>query len=193
MLPEAAAAAIKAYRQAGHTVPILSNNSFRRSYILKTMGPEANGLEGSSVTLVDKSASGQAFLEAFEAATGQMPEVTSSGAYDAAVMLMLASLVAAGDARKPREVTPAEIRRGLALINDRAGQVIRPTLADFQSAIVAIAKGQPVNYEGAYHSNDWDAVGDMFPPLVHWKVENQRFVEYELYGCSPQQPLCPTK
>ena len=41
--------------------------------------------------------------------------------------------------------------------------------------------------------NDWDAAGDMFPPLVHWKVENQQFVEYELYRCSPQQPLCPAK
>jgi hypothetical protein len=28
---------------------------------------------------------------------------------------------------------------------------------------------------------------------VHWKVENQQFVEYELYRCSPQQPLCPAK
>jgi hypothetical protein len=28
---------------------------------------------------------------------------------------------------------------------------------------------------------------------VHWKVENQQFVECELYRCSPQQPLCPTK
>jgi hypothetical protein len=56
-----------------------------------------------------------------------------------------------------------------------------------------IAKGKPINYEGAYDSGDWDAVGDMFPPLVHWKVENQQFVEYELYRCSPQQPLCPVK
>jgi hypothetical protein len=79
MLPEAAAAAIKAYRQAGHTIPILSNNSFRRNYILKGMGAEANGLEGSSVTLVDKSESGQAFLTAFAVATGQSPEMTSSG------------------------------------------------------------------------------------------------------------------
>jgi hypothetical protein len=56
-----------------------------------------------------------------------------------------------------------------------------------------IAKGKPIIYEGAYDSGDWDAAGDMFPPLVHWKVENQQFVEYELYRCSPQQPLCPAK
>ncbi len=193
MLPEAAAAAIKAYRQAGHAIPILSNNSFRRNYILKGMGAEANGLEGSSVTLVDKSESGEAFLKAFTAATGQSPEMTSSGAYDSTVTLMLAALVAAGDTGKPREVTPADIRHGLTSINNPAGRIVRPTVEDFRSAIGSIAKGEAINYEGAYASIDWDAAGDMFPPLVHWKVEKEQFVEYELYRCSPQQPLCPAK
>jgi hypothetical protein len=31
----------------------------------------------------------------------------------------------------------------------------------------------------------------MFPPLVHWKIENGQFVEYELYACSRDQPNCP--
>jgi hypothetical protein len=26
---------------------------------------------------------------------------------------------------------------------------------------------------------------------VHWKVENQQFVELEAYNCSDAQPLCP--
>jgi hypothetical protein len=64
---------------------------------------------------------------------------------------------------------------------------------DFAAAIKAIANGKPVNYKGAYDSDDWDGAGDMFPPLVHWKVENEQFVEYELYRCSPQRPLCPSK
>ena len=51
--------------------------------------------------------------------------------------------------------------------------------------------GEPINYEGAYHAIDWDARGDMFPPLVHWKIENGQFVEYELYACSRDQPNCP--
>ncbi len=192
MLPQAASEAIKTYRQGGYAIPILSNNSFRRNYILKAMGAAANGLEGSSVTLVDKSASGQAFLEAFKAATGQSPEMTSSGAYDCAVTLMLAALVAE-NAAKASDVSPADIRRGLTAINDPAGQKVRPTVEDFSAAIRLIAQGKPINYEGAYDSDDWDAAGDMFPPLVHWKVENEQFVEYELYRCSPQQPLCPAK
>ena len=127
------------------------------------------------------------------AATGQSPEMTSSGAYDATATLMLAALVAAGDAKRPRDVAPADIRDGLAKINNKSGQKVRPTVEGFSSAIRLIAKGKPINYEGAYDSGDWDAAGDMFPPLVHWKVENQQFVEYELYRCSPQQPLCPAK
>jgi hypothetical protein len=193
MLPEAASEAIKAYRQGGHALPILSNNSFRRNYILKQVGAAANGLEGSSVTLADKSVSGEAFVMAFRAATGQSPEMTSSGAYDATATLMLAALVAAGDAKQSSDVAPRDIREGLTKINDKGGQMVRPSVEDFGTAIGLIAQGKPIDYEGAYDSNDWDAVGDMFPPLVHWKVENQQFVEYELYRCSPQQPLCPVK
>ncbi len=193
MLPEAAAEAIKTYRQGGYDIPILSNNSFRRNYILKQVGAAANGLEGSSVMQVDKSPSGQAFLKAFQAATGQSPEMTSAGAYDATATLMLAALVAAGDVKRPREVAPAQVRDGLTKINDKGGRKVRPTVEDFGAAIKALARGKPINYEGAYDSDDWDAAGDMFPPLVHWKVENGQFLEYELYRCSPQQPLCPSR
>ncbi len=191
MLPEAAAEAIKAYRAAGYKVPILSNNSFRRNYILKGLGATANGLEGVSVTQVDKGPSGKAFLAAFKAATGEAPEMTSSGAYDATVTLMLAALTAAGDGNK--EVSASDIRAGLEKINDPKGKKIRPTVADFAAAAKAAARGKPINYEGAYHAIDWDAAGDMFPPLVHWKVENAQFKEYELYRCTPKQPTCPTK
>ncbi|HEY7678211.1 MAG TPA: hypothetical protein VIG69_14145, partial [Candidatus Methylomirabilis sp.] len=107
--------------------------------------------------------------------------------------LMLAAMVAAGDARRPHEVTPAAIREGLTKINNPAGQKIRPTVEDFASAIRVIRQGKPINYEGAYNSDDWDAVGDIFPPLVRWKVENQQFVEYELYRCDPEHPRCPVK
>src|SRR4029078_4820079 len=110
MLPEAASEAIKTYRQGGPGIPNLSNNSFRRNYILKQVGAAANGLEGSSVTLADKSGSGEAFLKACQAAAGQSPAMTSSGAYDATATLMLAALVAAGDAKRPRDVAPTDIR-----------------------------------------------------------------------------------
>jgi hypothetical protein len=111
--------------------------------------------------------------------------MTSSGAYDATATLMLAALVAAGDAKRPRDVAPADIRDGLAKINNKGGQKVRPIVDDFSSAIRLIAKGKPINYEGAYDSDDWDAAGDMFPPLVHWKVENHVSAAGALEGGKP--------
>ena len=163
MLPDPAGAAVRAYREAGYPIPLLANNSFRRGYQLKAAGALANGLEGSSITQADKGPSGQAFLKAFMAAVGETPEMTSSGAYNSAVTLMLAALTAAGDGKK--EVTAEGIRAGLGRINDPKGKVIRPTVADFAAAARAAATGEPVNYEGAFHAIDWDARGDMFQHL----------------------------
>ncbi len=193
MLPEGVTEGFKAYRQAGYTIPIQSNNSFRRNYILEQIGTMANGLEGSSVQLAANSESGRAFVSAFKSATGHQPEMTCSGAYDATVTLMLAAIEAAGNVQQPREVTPAAIREGLTKLSAPAATKIRPTIDDFALAVRLIGQGKPIFYDGAYISDGWDAAGDMFPPLVHWKVENGQFVEYELYDCNPQKPLCPVK
>jgi hypothetical protein len=193
MLPAAATEAIKTYRQGGYRIPILSNNSFRRDYILAGIGKDADGLEGSSVGLVDRSKSGTAFVDAFRTATRQQPELTSSGAYDSAVTLMLAALVAQGEAAHPHAVTPEALRLGLMRINNRAGMVVRPAVNDFVAAIRQIGRGRPINYQGAYDPLDWDAAGEIYPPLVHWKVQDGHFVEYEAYACSPAVPLCATR
>jgi hypothetical protein len=191
MLPGHATEAVRTYRQAGYKLPIVSNNSFRRDYILAQIGPAANGLEGSSVTAVDKSRAGMAFFNAFRTAYGHAPEVTSSGAYDSAVTLMLAAVVAGG--KDPHAVTAADIHRGLTQINDRHGVVITPTVADFITAARQVRLGKGIDYHGAYDAAGWDQAGEMYPPLVHWAVVNGHFVEHELYECTPQQPLCPAK
>jgi ABC-type branched-subunit amino acid transport system substrate-binding protein len=191
MLPGHSTEAIRTYRAAGYKLPIVSNNSFRRDYILQQIGPAANGLDGSSVTTADKSKSGAAFVHAFRAAYGHAPEVTSSGAYDAATTLMLAAVVASGEGPQPHAVTAADIHRGLTQINEKQGRVILPTVADFTAAVRLARTGKPINYQGAYDATGWDAVGDIFPPLVHWTVVQGHFVEHELYDCTPQHPLCP--
>src|SRR5262252_7101830 len=190
-LPVNVAAAVQSYRAGGYTLPVVSNNSFRRNYILPLVGPGANGLEGSSVALANSSPSGQLFIDAFTSAYGQGPEQTSSGAYDAATTLMLASLVAAGGPHHPATVTPDGIRAALDSINDSHGLKIRPSVTSFFAASIVAQAGLPMNYEGAYNADDWNAVGDIFPPLVHWTVENDAFVEHESYLCDPAHPLCP--
>jgi hypothetical protein len=106
---------------------------------------------------------------------------------------MLAAIVAGGEGPRPHAVTPADIRRGLTRINDKQGRIIRPTVADFTTAVRLARQSKPINYKGAYNALGWNAAGDIFPPLVHWTVERGRFVEHELYDCTPQHPLCPAK
>jgi ABC-type branched-subunit amino acid transport system substrate-binding protein len=193
MLPANVTAAFEFYRNAGFTTAIQSNNSFRRNYILAQIGAIADGFEGSSVPLVDTSESGQDFVTAFTQATGQGPELTSSGAYDSTVTLMLASLVGRASSSDPGVLTPADVRQGLTQINDPNGAIIRPKVRDFRRAARLIRKGCPINYEGAFNPDDWNSAGDIFPPLVHWKVQNQQFSELEYFQCDPQHPLCPVK
>lgn len=194
MMPAQAYEGLKAYRLAGYTIPIVSNNSFRREYTLASLEAFqpgiANGLEGSSVMLADSSISGEMFVNAFKAYTGQGPELTCSGAYDGTIALMLAALAAAGDPHHPSEVTPAAVRDALTQINDPHGIKIRPTEWHYKLAALAAKFGLPINFEGAYDPENWNEVGDIFPPLVHWKVENGKFVEYEQYQCNPDHPNC---
>jgi hypothetical protein len=192
MLPVRVAPAVQAYRSAGYSLPIVSNNSFRRNYILPVIGPGANGLEGSSVALVNDDLSGELFVKAFTAANrGQGPEQTSAGAYDATATLMLATLVAARKVGKVARVTPGDVRQALTQINKSSGLKVRPAPSSFANALRAIDQKRTINYEGAYDRIDWDAVGDIFPPLVHWTVTNNQFVEQEAYVCDPAHPLCP--
>jgi ABC-type branched-subunit amino acid transport system substrate-binding protein len=193
MLPVNVTAAVQSYRAGGFPLPIVSNNSFRRNYILPLVGPGANGLEGSSVALANSDVAGQLFIKAFTDAYGTGPEQTSSGAYDSVTTLMLASLVAAQGCHDPSQVTPDAIRAALDTINAPHGVPIVPAVASFAVAGVLAKLGVPMNYDGAYNNDDWDAVGDIFPPLVHWTVENNAFVEHESYLCNTANPLCPVQ
>jgi ABC-type branched-subunit amino acid transport system substrate-binding protein len=191
MLPVNVVSAVRAYRSAGFKLPVVSNNSFRRNFILPKAGADAEGLEGSSVALVDGGPSGRAFVEAFRAANGQDPEQTSSGAYDATMTQILATLVAAADVGGIARVTSADVRAALPRVHDPAGDVIRPTVADLERAVRLVQQRRPIRYEGAYDDGTWDAAGDMFPRLVHWAVRGGKFVELESFQCDPAHPACP--
>ncbi|MGC4087566.1 MAG: hypothetical protein QM756_06675 [Polyangiaceae bacterium] len=83
--------------------------------------------------------------------------------------------------------------RGSPRINRKHGLKVRPSTLSFLTAANAIKFGLHVDYDGAYNDDDWDAVGDIFPPLVHWTVTNAAFVESESYQCDPANPLCPVQ
>jgi ABC-type branched-subunit amino acid transport system substrate-binding protein len=189
LLPNPAMAAVKTYREAAFTAPLLTTSAFRRNYILRNLGPVANGVEGNSPFLYANDESGLLFHDALVSAIGEPPEQLCANTYDGVVALMLSSLMAAVHLDRPDEVEPEAVRAAMTRLFDPAGEVVRPTPADFARAFSAIQAGRSINYRGA-SGVKFDARGENFPRLVHWRVEGGRFRDLEAYDCSPQAPAC---
>ena len=57
-------------------------------------------------------------------------------------------------------------------------------------AMQRINQDRPINYEGAGSSDDWTGIGENFPNLVRWEVQNGEFIELTGYRCDPENPIC---
>jgi hypothetical protein len=191
VLSAGATATVQNYFNGGYTIPLEASTAFRRDYILRSIGAAANGVEGDSNYRYAKNDAGTAFASAFQASAGNVPEQLSSGAYDSAMVLMLAALIAAQPLDSPDDVMPVQIRDAIPKISDPNGLRVIPMVDSLESGVEQIAAGMAIHYDGASGTCDFSATGDLFPPLVHWKVENQQFTELEAYNCSDAQPLCP--
>jgi hypothetical protein len=167
--------------------PATANNGIRRNFLLPTLlAAGGEGLEGSSVLSVASSPSGPLFRTAFVAATGQQPELTTSYLYDAVV----AQAIAIGTARANGGTSPAQIRASFPAINGPFGVVIRPQVKDFKTAALRIKQHKAINYDGAASPVELTPAGEMYPDLVHWKIQGGTFVELERYRCNPAAPNC---
>jgi hypothetical protein len=169
--------------------PATANNGARRDFLLPALlASGGEGLEGNSVQLVARSASGEAFLAAFQQASGGAPpELTASFVHDAVAAQVLAGLIAA----EAGGLTPENLREALGQLSDPAGRTIEATPAGFARAARRIRAGRPINYDGAASPLDLTAPeGEMFPELTHWRIEGGRFVELATYRCDPSAPLC---
>jgi hypothetical protein len=170
--------------------PATANNGVRRNFLLPSLlAAGGQGLEGSSVLTVSDSPSGALFQSAFAAATGQQPELTASFLYDAVV----AQAIAIGWARSFGSLAPEVIRGNFPNINDPTGAVIRPSVKDFKTAAKRIKKQQPIDYDGASSPLDLTPEGEMYPDLVHWKIQGGQFVQLERYRCDPDHPSCQVR
>jgi hypothetical protein len=72
LLPVGSGAATKAYREAGYDIPLQATTAFRRLHILRSLGANAEGVEGGSPRAA-AAASGMAFENAFKAEYGDDP------------------------------------------------------------------------------------------------------------------------
>jgi hypothetical protein len=187
--PQFDAAMIKAYVGSGQTVPLLHTHASRLATVLLALGSIMEGQEGTSHVLFDGS-SGATFATEFMDANSAAPGFLESNAYDAAVAIMLATLVATRGMSDPTQVGGAQIRDALASINDSMGTPVQAGADGLTTAVMLIQAGGAINYEGASGPLDFDAHGNVVDRLTHWKVQNTGFVDAETYDCVAD-PSCP--
>ncbi len=191
LLSGSSSGAVKAYREGDYQPPLFATTAFRRNHILSSLGSLAEQIQGNSPPLVADDASGAAFLDAFEA-SGDQAEMGCSGAYDSTVALMLASIAASVELEDPSSVEAAAVRDAMVKISDPDGEPITATVEDFQKAYEILTSGGTIRYDGASGATNYNADGDASPVLVHWKVEQKKFIETEVYDCSSDE-LCAIK
>ncbi|WP_437313018.1 hypothetical protein [Sorangium sp. So ce385] len=170
-------------------IPLLHHDTFRRAQVIEGLGGAADGQEGTSPVLFEPGPSGEAFAHALGVAGAVEIGAFDAVAYDAAAVLMLASLVASAKLDDPTGVAPAQIRDALREINEPAGAVVRPGEAGFAEAIARVARGEPINYEGASGSCDFNPQGDVLMKVAYWTIEQRSFRDIAIFDCV--QPRCP--
>lgn len=188
LLSGSSSGAVKAYREGGYEPPLFATTAFRRNAILSNLGSLAEGVQGNSPPLIAADASGKAFQTAFEE-NGDQLEMGCGGAYDSTIALMLASIAASVDLADPSSVTAEAVRDAMSKISDPDGEEIDATVEDFQKAYEILSQGGTIRYDGASGATNYNARGDATPVLVHWEVEQKKFIESDLYDCS-SDPLC---
>jgi ABC-type branched-subunit amino acid transport system substrate-binding protein len=174
----------RSWSQASRPIPFVAGDTFRRRTAIDVLGADANGQEGTSPLVADTTEYGKTFTKEFQEATNLTPSGYDPQAYDGVLSMLLAAAVAAQPLEDASQVTPAQINEGLKKINDASGHKVGPGAADLAKALEYISKGEAINYEGGSGSCDFDANRNTLGKIVHWKVEDRKFVDYEQYDCA---------
>lgn len=98
---------------------------------------------------------------------GQKPEHPfTSETYDAAVLIALAA------AKAGTTTDAAAIRDAIRSVANAPGEVVGPGVEGIERALMLIADGQEINYEGAAGPVDFDENGDVIGPIEIWQVKD---------------------
>ena len=140
--------------------------------IVKALG--AKNVEGQMGT-APGTAGGQPykmFNEQYKNEFGKLPPLPFiTNGYDAVATIGLAAYKAKVQGL---ELTAHNIRDNLRSVSGPPGTIIKP--GEFKKAFDLLKQGQPVNYEGAAGSVDYDKSGDVVTPIEIWKYENGNIV-----------------
>ena len=192
-LPGTAIAFTKAYIQGGYTIPLLHGSPFGNETALLALGALGDGQEGVGHATYYPGQSANYFIQRYSDHFGSPPdshERDGDTTYDSVMLGALATMIAVKDMADPSLVTGAQIRDAMRATNDPNGTPIYAGPDEIARAIPLIEAGMPINYQGVSGPLDWDANAFVLGAIAHWKIENSRFVDHDLYDCT-QDPTCP--
>lgn len=179
--PKYSAAFTRAYLASGTRTRLLHTHNFRSLRVLEPLGARLEGQEGTSQALLGATASGSTFASELKEATGSEPAFRDAVAYDAAMSLMLATLLATRDLADPAQVTGAGIRAALRRISSGERVFVGPE--QFRRAVELAASGKTFDYEGASGPCDFDPTGNVVAQVARFRVINQEFVDVDKFDC----------
>jgi hypothetical protein len=189
--PQYSLAILKAYASGGYQVPFLHTHSMREKTVVIQAGRSLNGHEGTSYLPLDGE-SGRLFDERFVKTVGiSRQSQWDAHVYDGYFLTALATLIAAKENSTSTELYGYQIRDAMLKVNDPSGAVIRPGPQEFARAAGLIAAGQPINYEGASGSCDFDDYGRALNRISHWSVDQQQVNDLAVYDCASNPVECP--
>lgn len=186
--PQYTAAIMNAYRDSGSSVRFLHTHTFRFVSVLQTLANLVEGQEGTSHVVLDTTSSAETFRTRFTEFTRVAPSFWDSNCYDAAMAIILAGLVAGRGSLE--NVTPVQVRDGLAQISNPQGVVVGVGPDEISKAVTALRDGRSINYQGASGNMDFDALGNVNNKVAYWRVTGNRFSDLRIHDCEAS-PTCP--
>lgn len=192
--PQFSLALVKEYQKSGSGDALfLHTHSMREVPVIVQAGDALDRQEGTSY-LPSDGEMGQRFDERFRSvAKSPRHSQWDSHVYDGGILFALGVIKASLESKPaadPTEVTGAEVRDAMLTLNDPQGEVIGIGPEDFAKAVEAMAKGDPINYQGASGPCDFDDYGRARNRISHWRVDNEKAVDVAVYDCVAG-PECP--
>ena len=172
--PENGQTILRQALEGGYFSEFMFTDGMKSPQIIENLGAQfLNGSFGTAPEARDDTDAAQHFASAYEASYGEVPPVPYiDTAYDAVYTIALAALLA-------DSTDPVAIRDHLRAVNDPEGMVVGP--GQFDVAVELVNAGEPINYQGASGSVDYDANGDVAGTFAHWVIEDGEYVTVEVF------------
>lgn len=154
----------------------LFTDATRSLELRRRVGAALEGMKGTAPALrtAQEADSTAAFLAAFEDEFGELPRVGPvGGTYDAVICLALA-------AESAGSTGGAAVRDALPEVCGGDGGIYVASPDSVAAALDALRRGEPVNFDGAASSLDWDASGEIPVGMMDiWQFRDGGFASVE--------------